>query len=853
MRRYLSVLTLVLLGTGSVQARGLLIPEDKTLPPLAMLNHQVTITIEDQVAVTRVEQTFRNHTDRQLEATYVFPVPKGAGVDEFAMWVGDKKVKGELLPAEEARQIYTSIVRRTQDPGLLEYMDNNLLRMRVFPIPAHGDQKVALTYKYVAPREGNLVEYVYPLKTDGKAIALLEKFSISATLKSQHNIQNVYSPTHSIDLKRTNDREVTVSFDRGQALMDRDFQLFYSLGDSDIGLTSVMQRPIAGENGYFMLLVSPRLEMSAKYEVPRDVVLVLDTSGSMRGVKIDQARKALKYVLGHLSEKDRFGVIHFATTVNKYRDSLTESSKDQIEEATKWVDRLEATGGTAINDALLAALDMRTKEAAEEGRVFTVVFFTDGCPTIGVTEPDKILKNVLARNSGNTRIFTFGVGYGDNINASLLDQLADQSRAVSTYVRPEEDIQAKVAGLYGKISHPVLANLKLTTTNDIHISEMYPPQLPDLFHGGQLVVFGRYSGKGAAAIRLTGNVGKETREFVYETSFAERTKEDRSFVEQLWARRKVGYLLDQVRANGEKRELVDEIVNLAKKYGITTPYTSYLIVPDAPVPGMTAGNRPANVTYAPLGGTQGRPGGAGGPPASGGGAGMPGGVSGFGGGIGGISGGFGGGFGGPPPALQPPSPTARPVTTEALAKKLGEKPGELERQRGAFEDDRIAKGADGKNGAGGKDAEAETRAFREAKEKKQAYDDALTRLRSNAHKETQEGQLGVQLSEQTNNLRAQTQLDATAQRNVAGRNCLEFGGVWIDEGYTSKAKSLVVKAQSDAYFRLLERHPELRSVFQLGNHLVWMTPNGTALIIDTQDGKDKLNDKEIDDLFVAKK
>src|SRR6202035_3959330 len=161
MRRSLSVLMLILACAGSARAHGLLIPEEKTIPPLAMVNHRVTIAMEDQVAVTRVEQTFRNHTDRQLEATYVFPVPKGASVNKFTMWVEGKETKGELLDAGKAREVYQSIVRRTQDPGLLEYIGNDLLQMKVFPIAPRSDQRVAVSFTGFAPKEGNLVEYIY--------------------------------------------------------------------------------------------------------------------------------------------------------------------------------------------------------------------------------------------------------------------------------------------------------------------------------------------------------------------------------------------------------------------------------------------------------------------------------------------------------------------------------------------------------------------------------------------------------------------------------------------------------------------------------------------------------------------
>src|SRR5438105_5420533 len=168
MRRSLPVLMLVLACAGSAQGHGLLIPEEKSIPPLAMVNHRVSITMEDQVTITKVEQTFRNHTDRQLEATYVFPVPKGASVNKFTMWVNGTEVRGEMIEADKARQIYTEIVQRTKDPGLLEYMGNNLLRVRVFPVPANGDQKVSVCFTSIAESVNGVVEYVYPMKAPEK-------------------------------------------------------------------------------------------------------------------------------------------------------------------------------------------------------------------------------------------------------------------------------------------------------------------------------------------------------------------------------------------------------------------------------------------------------------------------------------------------------------------------------------------------------------------------------------------------------------------------------------------------------------------------------------------------------------
>jgi Ca-activated chloride channel homolog len=729
------------------------------------------------------------------------------------MWVDGREVKGELVEADKARQIYTSIVRQTQDPGLLEYMGNNLIRLRVFPVPPRGDQKVALSFTSVAQQENGLVEYVYPLKGNGRAAQTLEKFAVKVDLKSQHPLTNIYSPSHAIAMTRPSDRRALITFEKDGALLDRDFQLYYQAGGKDVGLTALAHRPVS-DKGYFMLLVSPRAELSRSQQAPRDMVFVLDTSGSMRGKRIAQARNALKYCLKNLTPKDRFALINFATTVNKYHEQLLPASQENLEQARKWVEELEATGGTAINDALQTALGMRK---ADSGRTFTVVFFTDGMPTIGETDAEKILKNVQQLNTASTRIFTFGVG--DDVNATLLDRLADQSRAPSTFVRENEDIEHKVSSLYAKISNPVLTDLKLAVGGDIKLSEVYPPQLPDLFHGTQLVVLGRYTGKGHVAIKLNGNVGKDAKEFVYEVTFPEKTVEDKGFVEDLWARRKVGYLLDQIRVNGQKKELVEEVVTLAKRYGITTPYTSYLVVPDAPIPVATARPDPRFGPGVP-------------PPAA------------------------------PPVLMRPGGAPGRDgrMKLEEFAKGLkgdskspeGEGGGNAGGFRGEFEKKRLEdarKSAKGK----GKGGEKAAHAAGESLDKMKAFDRARELLRRADLGGVQGGKLGVDLSEETGRLRQQSRLTRSAVRRVHDRNLLEVGGVWIDEGFDPKMKTVTVKAMSAAYFRILERHPSARQVFRLGNHVVWVTPSNTALLIDTSDGVEQLSDADIDRLFTAPK
>ncbi len=805
--RILSALLLLACGPFA-QAHGLLLPDDKSIPPLSMVSHKVDATIDEQVAVTTVEQVFRNHTSRPVEATYVFPVPNGASINKFTMWIDGKETAGELLDAKKATQIYTDIVRRTLDPAILEYIGNDLLRMKVFPIPAHSTQKVKLRFTHVAPKDAGAVEYIYPMKTDGRANRTLDEVFVRVTLKSQSPIQSVYSPTHAIAINRKSDREVIVDFEKNQALLDKDFQLFYATSAKPIGITPLLYRPISSEDGYFMFLISPSTEASKIHRTPRDLVLVVDKSGSMSDLKMAQAKKALKHCLGNLKPDDRFALVSFATTINTFDDRLQSASKDNLERAEKWVDDIRQSGGTAILPALETALALRPK--TDPGRSFNVVFFTDGLPTVDETNPDKIVKAVAAKNSAETRLFTFGVG--DDVNAAMLDQLAEATRGVSTYVRPSEDIEAKVSSLYAKISHPVMTNVKLSATG-VRLHEVYPVQLPDLFHGSQLVVIGRFSGSGPAAVKLSGRIGGESKELVEEFTFpGSRTSDGKDFVEHLWARRKVGYILDQIRANGEKQELVDEVTQLAKKYGIATPYTSWLVVPDGPVPVAVPGRSVLAPTSGP-------------------------------------------GLGGVLPAAPGGSPPALTKTLEVAEQAAGD----------ASRDERNRGIAGGRGGMQNKQIEERLKQLK-PEDRKGAYADALEKAKKDQSllteadrnykgnlRANQIGSQGVDLSLNTDQLRNQTRLTQTANRAAYGRNCVEVGGVWIDDKFDAKMNLVAIKAQGNAYFRLLEMQPQMKDVYQLGNHIVWVTPSNEAIVIDPKDGADELKDADIDRLFVAKK
>ena len=563
-------------------ADGIIIPDPPPWPDpppleeswLTIRYHRVTVTIEDQVATTRVEQEFLNECDWEVEGTYVFPLPEGAAVSEFIMWVDGVPVEGEILEADEARQIYEEIVRQRRDPALLEYVGRDAVQARIFPIPPGGSRQVELEYSQVLPVENGLVRYVYPLNTEKFSARPLEDVSVHVEIRSQNAMHALYSPTHQdrVYIERDGDYRATVGYEESDLLPDQDFELIYTVSQDDVGLNLLSYRESASDDGrrpelaegFFLLLVAPTVEVDEGHVIPRDVILVLDTSGSMEGAKIEQAQEALVYVLEHLNAEDRFNVIAFSTGLQQYARELRPAA--EAGEAADWVRRLEAVGGTDINRALLEAM-------AQVGERPTVlIFLTDGLPTEGVTEIEQILSNIESAAPDNARLFPFGVG--DDVNTILLDTLAEQQRGAAGYVRPDERIDEEISSFYAKISTPVLADIELDF-GDVLVEDTYPYPLPDLFAGTQLILTGRYREGGATRITLSGNVNGERREFVYEGNFRAEGGDD--FIPRLWATRKIGYLLTQIRLHGERQEWVDAIVELSVRYGIITPYTSFLI------------------------------------------------------------------------------------------------------------------------------------------------------------------------------------------------------------------------------------------------------------------------------------
>ncbi|MGH9841681.1 MAG: VIT and vWA domain-containing protein [Blastocatellia bacterium] len=644
----LSRLLIALIGLSFVsavaQAQGIILPRPCTRPevrcppppqipqqPLKVKSIQIKTKITDQVAVTHVEQIFENDTPFVLEGVYFFPLPDNVSITEFAMWDGDKRLVGEVRSRDEARRIYNDIVRSRRDPALLEYAGKNLFQASVFPIQAHSDKKIELTYSQALGNEGGTVAYRYPLGTGWRANGFVEPMprpipmprpwqergldregvvpqrnpnpqtpgtviAASVEIASRVAIKGVYSPSHEIDVKRDGERRARLSFESRASSGQQDFQLYYTLSDQDFGLSLLTHRE-PGKDGYFMLLVSPKAELDEKEVSAKDVVFILDTSGSMAEMgKMEEAKRALRYGVNTLSARDRFNIVSFAGEEHLLAERLLAGDEAGKKQALEFIERMKPAGGTNINDALLAAF----KQLQASERPQMAVMITDGQPTVGETQATRILANAKQSNQSKARLFTFGVGY--DVNTVLLDSLANENRGTVGYIEPNENIEVKISNFFSKVNHPVLSDLKVDW-GGIETDLIYPRAMPDLFHGSQLALIGRYRvSKRASAgepkshtagnslvaagstadskmrLTLTGRVNGRDRRFVFDgLSFSDKQTEN-EFLPQLWAMRRVGHLLDQIRLNGESKEVKDEIVELGTRYGIVTPYTSYLVL-----------------------------------------------------------------------------------------------------------------------------------------------------------------------------------------------------------------------------------------------------------------------------------
>ncbi|MBI3553777.1 MAG: VWA domain-containing protein [Elusimicrobia bacterium] len=540
--------------------------------PVSLSGYSVEGTVDDQAANLSYRITFHNPTGSRLEGVLIVPIPADTVLSGFSMTVGGKSMKGELLESGQATTIYENIVRQLRDPALLELIGERMFRARVFPIEPNSDVEVRLSMTQVLHKSGDLTSLTVPLKSAQMIQGASGRGSIKLDLNTSKPIRTLYSPNPAVAITKDGDNKARITYEPASAATAEDLSLFYSMREDPLaaGLLTFKEQ---GEDGYFMLSLSPKPHVDEKIVTPKDVVFIVDRSGSMEeNGKIEQARKALAYCLKRLSAHDRFGIVDFATDTSAFEDHLVAGTTDNKARALRYVERIEAAGGTNIEGGLNEGLKLLHHE---EGRVPMVFFMTDGLPTVGQTDISSLLTNAEQTNQAlRARLFTFGVG--SDVNTLFLDKLAETNRGTHDYVATGEDIENKISTLYQKVAKPALTDVKLDWKG-VDAVQVYPRPVTDLFYGAELTLMGRYKGHGKGNLVVTGRSGGREARFEFPVELPDNAPRH-SFLPRLWANMKVAHELDAIRLSGRADpEVVNEIVRLAKRFGIVTPYTSYLI------------------------------------------------------------------------------------------------------------------------------------------------------------------------------------------------------------------------------------------------------------------------------------
>lgn len=601
--------------TGPVTASNLIIPQARAYAmrsqaqPIQITEVTLDVRILQQVATTTMDVALANPGASQQEAEMLVPVPDGAVVRAFTFAGSSSEPTAKLLPREEAKTLYRSIVSKLRDPALLEFAGYNLVRSSVFPVPGGGSQRVRLVYEQLLPTDGARIDYVLPRSESFEANET--PWKIAVQVRSKSPISTVYSPSHEIAVERSGPEEAMVRVVGEKKLEPGPFRLSYLVEGN--GLTASLLAypdPRVG-GGYFLLLagVPVNNKVVSGPAIKREVTLVIDRSGSMHGQKMEQARAAALQVIEGLNEGEAFNIIDYSETVAMFASQPVIKNRENIVQARAYLQRLNADGGTNIRDALVEGL----RQTPTSSMLPLMIFLTDGLPTSGETRESAIRDAVRAANVHQRRIFTFGVGF--DVNAPLLTTIGNATRATTTFVFPNENVEAKVSQVFQRLSGPVLADPQLAmldangavTTRAVR--ELFPAELNDVFAGDQIVLLGQYQGAEPLRFRISGNYLGASRAFDLKFDLGRATTRN-AFVPRLWASRKIAGLIEEISKSGadlrpggpisaaaampitasasgrpyvaapaadpKLKELVDGIVRLSIEYGILTEYTAFL-------------------------------------------------------------------------------------------------------------------------------------------------------------------------------------------------------------------------------------------------------------------------------------
>jgi Ca-activated chloride channel homolog len=536
--------------------------EDKIVP-LPLKHTDVKAQLSVAIGSVTVTQQYHNPYGSKIEAVYVFPLPDDAGIRDFVMQIGERKIRGIIREREEAKRIYLEARRQGHVASLLTQDRPNIFTQAVANIEPGKQIDVQITYFHTLRYVAGTFEFVFPMVVGprykpGVNVEYLAPNEIStADIALEVNIdaggpiEEIASPTHVIKVDGT---RVTLS--PNDRIPNRDFILRYRLVGRQI------RTSFAATDGYFTLMVHPPEKLADVPLPPREMIFVIDCSGSMTGHPLDIAKRALVRCLKRLEPGDTFQIIQFSDRYAMFETAPVAATPENVTRGVRYAEALAPGGGTEMQQVVRVALQM----PVASGRFRLVAFMTDGF--IG---NDREVIAFARANLGSARIFSFGVG--SSVNRYLLEGLARVGRGVSTFVTLDESTEKAADELLQRLEHPALTDLRIDW-GALAATEIHPQPPPDLFVGRPVILTGRFKGQGPAKIRITGRAGEQPFELAMDVEPTMR----HPALPTIWARAKIASLYDTVIGSSDPREVQDEIRRTALQYGLMSDWTAFVAV-----------------------------------------------------------------------------------------------------------------------------------------------------------------------------------------------------------------------------------------------------------------------------------
>ncbi len=555
-------------GPASANAAGLLIADGGFGGQLEIEQHDVKVTINNGIAVTEVNQVFVNTEDRIVEALYTFPVPKGASVANFSMWIGGKEMIGEVVEKERARQIYESYKTTRRDPGLLEQVDYKRFEMRIFPIPAGAKQRVRVTYYQELDFDHNWANYVYPLATVSQPNAdqrTTGKFALTLETKSEIPIAEMESTSHVDEfvIADHTPNYYQASLETSGGDLSRDVVIGYRVERPRTGIDLITSKQ-NGEDGYFQLTFTAGPELAPSSE-GMDYVFILDVSGSMANDgKLRLSRRSIDAFVESLGPADRFELITFNVTPHTMFNDLTPTTDETKQQAAEFLASRRAAGGTVLR----ATVETAYRYQADD-RELNIVILSDG-----MTEQDQqaeLIGLINERPSGS-RVFCIGVG--NEVNRPLLQQVADRAGGLAAFLSQEDNFERQAEAFRRKLTRPAGTNMKMQFAGG-DVYDVEPRELSNLYHGTPLRVYGRYKTSGKLNVQIQGDVQGAPLDQTIELTLPAADGANPE-IERMWAWHRVERLMNDERSG--KTGGRDEIVRLCEGYSIISQHASFIVL-----------------------------------------------------------------------------------------------------------------------------------------------------------------------------------------------------------------------------------------------------------------------------------